>query len=354
LLGKYKKYILFMIILVMSFILASCSTSQGGETIMPENIKTFKNPILPEESADPWMVYAGGTYFYIYSTEDSIAIRKSNTLGGLEKSESRIVWKAPESGEYSKNVWAPELHYLNSAWYIYFCADDGNNANHRMYVLEGGTDKDNPLAAPFTFKGKVGDSSNKWAIDGTVLQKKDGSLYMIWSGWEGSKDGRQNLYIAPMSNPWTIRGERVLISEPTELWERMAMPINEGPTVIMHEDKTFIVYSASGSWTGDYCLGLLENTDGDVLNPASWKKSSSPVFQKSEENKVYGVGHCSFIKSPNGKEDWIIYHGMNKANAGWKGRSARAQKFSWKEDDTPDFGVPVSTDRELEEPSGQK
>lgn len=321
---------------------------------MSKKVKTFNNPILPAESADPWMVYAGGSYFYVYSTEDYIAIKKSNTLSELNKSEVNVIWKAPSSGEYSKNVWAPELHYLNDAWYIYFCADDGNNANHRMYVLQGGTNKDNPLAALFKFRTKIGDSINRWAIDGTVLQKKEGSLYMVWSGWEGNVDGTQNLYIAPMSNPWTISGERVLISQPNELWERKAMPINEGPAVLINEDKIFIVYSASGSWTDDYCLGLLFNSDGDVLNPSSWKKSDSPVFQKSLKNKAYGVGHCSFIKSPDGKEDWIIYHAMDKTDGGWKERSARAQKFIWNEDGTPNFGVPVSTETKLEEPSETK
>lgn len=313
--------------------------------------RTFKNPILPAESADPWAVLADGSYFYIYSAWDCIAIKRANTLGELYNSESKVVWKAPDNGEYSKEVWAPELHYLKGVWYIYFCADDGNNANHRMYVLEGGTNKDNPLAAPFNFKGNIGDSSDKWAIDGTVLQKKDGSLYMVWSGWEGHRDGKQNLYIAAMSNPWTISGERILISEPSEPWERVAMPINEGPAVLMHEDKIFIVYSASGSWTEDYCLGMLTNTDGEVLNPASWKKSASPIFEKSVEKKVYGVGHCSFIKSSDAKEDWIIYHGMERQDSGWKGRSARAQKFSWNKDGTPDFGVPVSVEMELDEPS---
>ena len=42
------------------------------------------------------------------------------------------------SGKYG-SVWAPELHYINGAFYIYVAmtTPDGNNANHRMYVLKG-------------------------------------------------------------------------------------------------------------------------------------------------------------------------------------------------------------------------
>ena len=36
-------------------------------------------------------------------------------------------------------VWAPELHFINGKWYIYFAADNGDNKNHRMHVLESAT-----------------------------------------------------------------------------------------------------------------------------------------------------------------------------------------------------------------------
>ena len=72
----------------------------------------------------------------------------------------------------------------------------------------------------FDFLGKVYDSTtDRWAIDGTVLEADNGALYFIWSGWPGSVDGLQNLYIAPMSNPWTISGPRVLLSTPQLSWE---------------------------------------------------------------------------------------------------------------------------------------
>src|SRR5436189_27057 len=78
-------------------------------------------------------------------------------------------------------------------------------------------------------------------------------------------------------------------------WERMTMPICEGPQVLRRNGKTFIVYSASASWTADYCLGLLMNETSDFLNPAAWKKQG-PALQKTPH--VWGVGHCSFVKSP--------------------------------------------------------
>ena len=43
--------------------------------------------------------------------------------------------------EYSKELWAPELHIIDGKCYIYVACDNGNNYNHRMYVLENNLNK---------------------------------------------------------------------------------------------------------------------------------------------------------------------------------------------------------------------
>lgn len=137
-----------------------------------------------------------------------------------------------------------------------------------MYVAEGIT---NGETTTFVSKGKVYDpTTDCWAIDGTVLEADDGALYFIWSGWPGGSDGLQNLYIAPMSNPWTISGPRVLLSKPDLPWESW---IQEGPTVLKQNGNVFVIYAANLSWTDNECLGMLVNTNGQFLDPASWVKS---------------------------------------------------------------------------------
>jgi GH43 family beta-xylosidase len=67
------------------------------------------------------------------------------------------VWTYPTSGPNCNGVWAPELHYLSGKWYIYYAATtcDNNNANHRMFVLEGNSQ--DPLGS-YTDKGKIYDN----------------------------------------------------------------------------------------------------------------------------------------------------------------------------------------------------
>ncbi|RIK70323.1 MAG: hypothetical protein DCC67_20810, partial [Planctomycetota bacterium] len=226
-------------------------------------------------------------------------------------------------------------------------AANNDNSTHRMYVLE--PDNPNPMGS-YAFKGQLTPTPDRWAIDGTVLQW-NGQLYFIWSGWPGTTDGQQNLYIAEMSNPWTISGSRTLISTPTHSWERHGLPINEGPQVLMRDGRLHIIYSASGYWTHQYALGRLTyKGSGSLLSASSWTKAPSPVFMQSGE--IVGTGHASFTESPDGTQSWIVYHAHHDKNNWQDNRDILIQPFTWFADGTPNFGVPIPKTTPIETPSG--
>ena len=280
------------------------------------------------------MIFHGGFYYYSETRDKrQIWIRRSRTIAGIGQDPGVCVWRAPSRGLNSDNVWAPELHLIDGRWFIYYAADDGQNENHRMWVLEC---EDSDPFGKYRCRGRL--ETGGWAIDGTFLALDDGRRYLLWSGWPGRRNGQQNLYIAPMKDPATISGGRVLLAMPDQCWERVAMPICEGPQVLKRNGEIFVVYSASGSWTPDYCLGLLHNRTKDLLNPAAWIKHG-PVFKKTEQ--VWGVGHCSFVKSLCQTEDWIIYHSKSSRQPGWDDRDVHAKRFSWTSDGFPDFGSPL-------------
>ena len=307
-------------------------------------IETFKNPIVAS-GADPWITFWKGSYYYCFAISDCIHVSKANKLQDIGKVSSVKVWAPPERTEYSRELWAPELHRLEDKWYIYFAADDGNNINHRMYVLEGNSQHPQ---GDYSFRGKISDPTDRWAIDGTVLVL-DNSKYFVWSGWEGFENVQQNLYIAPMDCPWRISGERVCISTPEFEWEKVGEPfVNEGPQILKKEGRIYIIYSASGSWTDDYCLGQLTYVGCNPLSPESWVKRKTPVFSKT--STVFGPGHASFVKSPDGTQDWIVYHAAKHRGAGWK-RDIRTQQFTWAADGSPNFSFPISIDDPIEPPS---
>lgn len=316
---------------------------------------TFTNPI--GSGQDPWVIRSDSSYYLVESRDGGIHLYRSRTLAGLKSGTATRIWSAPAAGWNRSNIWAPELHLIDGHWYVYYAAGESGPPfiHQRSGVLESaGSDP----AGPYTDRGmlRTGDtpaSEPIWAIDLTV-QEIGGRLYAVWSGWESNRDTDktpQQLYIAPMSNPWTISGDRVLISSPTASWEvGTELSLNEGPEFLLHEKQMFIVYSTRESWLREYRLGQLRLVEGaDPLLPQSWVKSG-PVFQGTDS--VYGVGHASFITSPDGTENWIVYHSKRAVAPGWD-RVIRAQEFGWKPDGSPDFGTPVPSSQAIQAPSGE-
>ena len=312
---------------------------------------TFKNAISGMDTPDPSVVYKDGFYYMTFTHNGAdVMVMKSRTLD-FKHAERKVVWYPPVDTAYSANLWAPEIQYIRGKWYIYFAADDGANENHRMYALEA--DTDDPMGE-YTFKGQITDESNRWAIDGLVMEHEE-KLYFVWSGWEADVNIAQNTYIAPMSDPLTISGPRVLLSAPDLEWERAGGPpyINEGQAILGKDGRVFLAYSGAGSWTPHYSIGILALTPGgNPLDPADWEKSALPLMAMDDEAGVYGPGHNSFVKSPDGTEDWIVYHATSGITDGWNNRKARAQRVLWGDDGLPSFGKPLSTDSAIPVPSG--
>ncbi|PPA69624.1 family 43 glycosylhydrolase [Jeotgalibacillus proteolyticus] len=320
------------------FALNSNSANEGADD--------FYNPVLPD-GADPWMVKHDDYYVYTHTTGGNVTIWKTDSPTSLTEAESKVIW-TPQSGTpNSQNIWAPEIHFLDGKWYVYYAAN-GPGTGHRMYVLESETE--DPFS-DYIDRGQITDPTDKWGIDGTVIEQgKD--LYYVWSGWEGDENVSQYTYIASMSDPATINSDRVELSRPEYEWEtRGGSPsINEGPQILMHDDKIHIVYSGSGSWSDFYNLGILTaQKDADLLDPASWTKKETPVFESG--NGVFGPGHASFTKSPDDTEDWIVYHAAKAEGSGWT-RNVRMQPFTFDDEGFPDFGEPVALDEPLPLPSG--
>lgn len=306
---------------------------------------TFRNPLNP--GPDPFLAHHGGDYYLTTTQGGSIRIWKSPTLGGLKNARAVTVWSDPTASRCC-NIWAAEFHFLNGPdgprWYLYYSADDKVDSHHRIYVLESAGD--DPLG-PYAYKGLLAtDPKNEfYAIDGSILRKGDGSLYLIWAGYPGHR-----LFISRMADPWTTIGNRVMLPADGFGCEE----VREGPFVLQRNGKLFLTYSACDTGKPDYKLGMIVAGEGaNLLDPSSWVQHPSPIFTRSDANGVFGPGHHSFFQSPDGKEDWILYHGKADSNYTYSGRSTRAQKFTWKPDGMPDFGIPLPLNADVPAPSGE-
>lgn len=312
--------------------------------------KTFMNPIV-KKAADPWVLKHDNNYYFMSTQGGYLELTQSTSLTGIASGYKKTIWVPEPSGKYSYNLWAPEIHRLNDKWYIYYTANDGGgDESRRICVLENV--RDNPMTGEWIWKGALSTPSS--GLDGTILKLQD-QYYFLYAGYGHFPDYGSAIYIMKMINPWTLEVGHVLLSAPTLDWEKKGgMAINEGPVILKRNGFVFLVYSASTTWSEDYALGMLTMEDSaDPMDPLSWIKSKDPVFRKSIENEVYATGHNSFTKSPDDKEDWIVYHALPAAGIDTSLRSTRVQRFAWNHDGTPDFGTPVADNDKINVPSGE-
>lgn len=339
------------------------TSTEVTQPASPTALATFKNPLIDASRADPFVAQKDGNYYFMYTRGSNLGLRKTTKMSELSKASEKVIWTPPAGTSYSSNLWAPEIHYISGKWYIYFAANDGGGDSHRMYVLEN--ENQDPTIGTWTFKGQISDTTNQWAIDGSILTY-NGSNYFIWSGWDSPATRyKQYIYIAPMINPWTVSGQRVMISAPTNSWEKyepsgsQGLGVNEGPIMLQRDADSplFLIYSASRYGSDNYCLAQIQLKDGgNPLNPADWINKKQ-VFVKSTENGVYGPGHNGFFTSSlanaNGtilKEHWFIYHARSLANSSNGTRTPRMQKLNWNSDGSPDFGVASAVGLDLAAP----
>ncbi|WP_426058164.1 glycoside hydrolase family 43 protein [Hymenobacter sp. B1770] len=323
-------------------------------TPLPAASTTFQNPLLTS-GPDPFVAHKDGFYYYTHTLYNQLRIWKTADMSALSGAPSTLIWTPPTTGNAAGNLWAPELFFLDGKWYLYYTAGPvGNNFGfQRTWVLENANS--DPTTGTWIDKGRIfNPNEDHWAIDGTVLEQ-NGNRYFLWSGHNGL-DGVQRIYISRMSNPWTLTGPRVELSRPQYAWESVGPPfVNEGPEILKHDNKTFLVYSASFCATDDYALGMLTaSSTADPMLPSSWTKSTQPVFSQRPAARAYATGHNSFFKSKDGKEDWIIYHANSNPGEGCvERRNPRMQKFACNSDGTPNFSVPVTIYTDVVKPSGE-
>lgn len=307
------------------------------------------NPLVLQR-ADPDIHRHTDGYYYFTATVpayDLIELRRAETIQGLSTAAPTVIWRAHPSGEMASHIWAPELHAVDGGWYVYFAAGSSSDVwDIRVYVLSN--DSANPLDGTWQERGQLMTNGPKasgafFALDATTFEHR-GVRYLVWAESDPEFDANTVLYLAPMSDPWTLAARGVRISAPELPWERVGYAVNEGPAVLKRNGKVFISYSASAT-DANYCVGLLTAEDtSDLMDPRSWSKASEPVFRSG--NGVFGPGHNQFTTTPDGSVDLIVYHGrdyeridgdpLNDPN-----RATRVKPLAWRADGTPDFGAPL-------------
>lgn len=330
------------------------------------------NPIVLQR-ADPHVLRHGGQYYFTGSHPDydRIVLRRAARLEDLQAADEVTIWTRHADGPQSQLIWAPEIHRVDGSWYVYYAAapvahgtvdapSENETFNHRVFVLENTAD--DPFAGEWVERGQVDTGWESFALDATTFTH-DGEQYLVWAQQDLAVRGHSNLYIARMEKPWVLATPAVELTRPEHDWETKGFWVNEGPSVLIRDGKIFLTYS--GAATGiDYAMGLLTADAGaDLLDPASWTKSPTPVFVSDPAAGQYGPGHNSFTTTPDG-DTVLVYHARTYTEIVGDplrdpNRHARAQILPFDADGDPVWGTPVPdtrptpTSTEVLPPSGE-
>ncbi len=325
---------------------------------------------LVSHRADPYIYrHSDGKYYFIASHTDAghnldgryqylyLILRCADTLEDLTDNSGRYTEKTVyerrpvKDGTMSPHLWAPEIHYIHGNWFIYYTTTISDQSSWRIRPHCLACEGIDPMTSPWIEKGPIrttveGDIAfTDFSLDHTYLNH-NGKDYLLWAQ---KTNNISDIFIAELSNPWTVCTPAVCLTHPEYNWEQHGFPVNEGPAVIRHGGKVFLTFSASGT-DAMYCMGLLyADEDADLLDAASWTKCPYPVFQSNAVTGYYGPGHNSFTRSTDGRDDLLIYHGRQEERYLGEGdyqplydagRNTYVGKVFWGNGGLPSFSIP--------------
>lgn len=288
---------------------------------------SYTSPIDTVNGGDPYIIETENGTYYTFTTGNGIEIRQIASFDNTQTIAQKTVFEAGKNGTV-KDIWAPEIHRIGDHWYIVSCAyfDPSTTPAGTMPYSKEKTDHEDYYRYAFVLESKTEDIFGEYEfrgilapsgmnnIDGTYL-KKDNKLYFVTSSYLDV--AHQCITITEMVNPYTLKTDAdgnsltAIISKPFYYWETRGWKVNEGPAVLYHNDDIFIVYSASGFSSGNYCLGMLTLTGNNVTDSCSWLKSPTRVLYHRPQYDIYNAGHCNFIYRADGSI-YMVYHATSE------------------------------------------
>jgi hypothetical protein len=188
--------------------LRTATTALLGLLSVPA-VSAYTNPIRNPGGSDPQIVWSGGYYYLLSTTWTDVQIARADTVAGLKTAEKKVVYSTTEASR-ACNVWAPEVHYLGGAWYVYYTAGNCDDlGGQRLHVLRGG-------ATPWDEYSYAAQLSTEWAIDASVLRFAEHGNFLVFSCFHGGLPNQSTcLYrvlcivlLDARLLPWLARVER--------------------------------------------------------------------------------------------------------------------------------------------------
>ena len=255
---------------------------------------------------DPFIIIENGFYYMFGTVKGEPFIAYKSSDGVHYESIGQVMHKDDSFGV--KDFWAPEVIKYNNKFYMFYSARDKDDTlkvsvaiSHK---IEGPYKDINKNEALLNYLGYA-------TIDASPFIDKDGRIYLFFVR-ECSQQivngvHTSDTYVVELDKTMSKTiGKVIFLSTPTEKWERYDNDDyvwNEGPSVLLYNDKYYLTYSCHHFRDPNYCVGL--SISDCVTGP--YKKVKEGPILKSIEGIIHGPGHSSFLKDKDG-EIYIVYH----------------------------------------------
>lgn len=320
------------------------------------NTTPFCNPLATFDTPDPFITYDPDTGYYygIFTQVNRLELFRSKHVADLFTSgESKVIMRADGSNSIYGDIWAPEMHQgPDGLWYIYSSSRVTPEEGEKRIFVYGSLTSD-PFGE-WEFKRRLFPSL--FSIDPSIYTAPDGTQYICSSKVDPQYG--QVLLIGKMVSPYRGTSGKMIAKAELE-WELIEpytgkAAILEGGFFLENNGRLFLIYSANGWMTQHYALGVLELVGDDICDPDSWVKHPEPLLVYG--NGVYGPGHASFFRSPDGSEVWCAYHAMQEPNDAhvWVPRLVNIQKVEFDSTGYPVIGQPVGYETPIAPPAGEE
>ena len=277
-----------------------CAVVLAAGMASPEAV-AVSNPVLPGV-ADAGVLRFNGRYY----------LMGVGTSGGFHVSDDLVHWNGPGHAFSMDNRWATgaaasdanihacDIALVNGQFNLYWSVNSGELREIGRAVA---SDILGPYAEP------VREAPFDGRIDPNLFVDDDGALYLYTVKFAlGNWIWGQRL-----SDPGTLRDTpQPLLSAVPGTWELQDEPVNEGPFVLRHRGRYYMLYNANHTALryGNYALGCAV-ADGP-LSFSNAGKYAHPVLDKvpAEANGGLSVRNCgqpTVVRGPNWFERWLVY-----------------------------------------------
>ncbi|MDA3880342.1 MAG: arabinan endo-1,5-alpha-L-arabinosidase [Prolixibacteraceae bacterium] len=283
----------------------------------PNNQKPIENNGLKGDLGvhDPVMIKGGDTY-YVFGTGISVKTSKDKinwtNAAGVFAKDAPLPWWKNDIPEHNGHIWAPDIHYRNGKYHLYYSVSAWMNFNSSIgYATNSTLDITNPdyrwedHGQVISFKNG-GEGVN--VIDPNVFVDKNGKLWLLYGSY---KSGLRMVELNPETG--------LLKNENPELI-KLTSHLGEGVFLIKGPNYYYIFASRGKCCAGikstyQIVMGRSKNIEGPYFNREgeSWMDDKYSIFLEGDTSEP-GRGHNGVFAE--GDSTFVVFHAYTRSQNG--------------------------------------